>query len=311
MPVYILHENPAWLPAFGDALDAAGLGWEAWMLDGGTLDLDAAPPEGVFWSRMSASAATRGHDRAIAHTRAVLDWLEAYGRRVVNGRTALELEVSKAAQHLALQAAGIATPRSVAVVGDDPATLIGAAAPVPAPLVVKPNRGGTGWGVQWLPDHAALAQAAHAGTLAASPDGVRLVQEYVDAPAGRITRVELVGGRFVYAVDVDTSSGFELCPADACRPGDGGSLFSLRADVDPQLVSQYETFALEHGLEVVAFEHVESPDGRRLTYDINTNTNYSPDIEAVAPRSGPGQVARLLADLLHADHAPAPSSAAR
>ena len=302
MGIHVLHENPAWLPTFGAALDAEGLPWEEWMLDGGAIDLDGAPPEGVFWSRMSASAATRGHDRAIAHTRAVLDWLEAHGRRVVNGRHALELEVSKAAQHLALRAAGIAVPRGVAVAGDDPVDLIGAAAAVPAPLVVKPNRGGTGWGVQWLPDHAALAAAAEAGTLAASPDGVRLVQEYVDAPTDRITRVELVGGEFVYAVDVDTSSGFELCPADACRP-DGGSLFELRTEVDLQLIARYEAFAVRHGLEVVAFEHVEARDGRCLTYDINTNTNYNPDVEAVAPRSGPREVARLLGRLLHSEQA--------
>ena len=34
-----------------------------------------------------------------------------------------------------------------------------------------------------------------------------------------ITRAEFVGGRFLYAVEVDTSSGFELCPADACTVG--------------------------------------------------------------------------------------------
>jgi hypothetical protein len=27
-----------------------------------------------------------------------------------------------------------------------------------------------------------------------------------------ITRAEFVGGKFIYAVEVDTSGGFELCP---------------------------------------------------------------------------------------------------
>ena len=47
-------------------------------------------------------------------------------------------------------------------------------------------------------------------------DGVALVQEYIAAPAPFITRAEFIGGRFLYAVRVDTSLGFELCPADAC-----------------------------------------------------------------------------------------------
>ena len=52
----------------------------------GELDLDDAPPPGVFWSRMSASSHTRGHGVSKDHTRAVLAWLEGAGRRVVNGR---------------------------------------------------------------------------------------------------------------------------------------------------------------------------------------------------------------------------------
>ena len=47
-----------------------------------------------------------------------------------------------------------------------------------------------------------------------------LVQEYVAAPEPFITRAEFVGGRFLYALRVDTSEGFELCPADICTvPG--------------------------------------------------------------------------------------------
>ena len=29
-----------------------------------------------------------------------------------------------------------------------------------------------------------------------------------------------------------------------------------------------------------------------MTYDVNTNTNYNPEVEAAAPRSGPRQIAR-------------------
>lgn len=313
MSVHILHENPAWLAPFTEALRAEGVACREWFLDGGWLDLGDAPPQGVFWSRMSASAGTRGHDRAIAHTRTVLDWLEAHGRRVVGGRRALELEVSKAAQHVALRAAGIATPRSVAVASDDPAELRAAAAAVPAPLVVKPNRGGTGWGVVAVDDHVALADAAAERALPASPDGVRLIQERVSAPSPRITRVEIVGGRVLYAVDVDTSAGFELCPADACR-ADGGSLFTLADEPDAALVARYEAFAAAHGLEIVAFEYIEASDGRLLTYDINTNTNYNPDVERVAPRSGVREVARFLARELTAIEAAereGPAGAAR
>nr|MBA2468421.1 alpha-L-glutamate ligase [Chloroflexia bacterium] len=29
-------------------------------------------------------------------------------------------------------------------------------------------------------------------------------------------------------------------------------------------------------------------------YDVNTNTNYNPDVERIAPKSGPGEIARYL-----------------
>ena len=35
-----------------------------------------------------------------------------------------------------------------------------------------------------------------------------------------ITRVEFVGGKFLYAVRVDTTLGFELCPSDVCDASD-------------------------------------------------------------------------------------------
>src|SRR5450432_2516134 len=110
-----MHENPDWYAPVGAALDAASVPHEQWLLGDRMLDLDEEPPEGVFWSRMSASSHTRGHRYAKDQTRGVLTWLERSGRRVVNGRRALELEVSKVDQLVALRAAGFDVPRTIAV----------------------------------------------------------------------------------------------------------------------------------------------------------------------------------------------------
>ena len=105
--IYALHENPEWFPPFARAFEAEGVHVEEWLLTDGVLDLDSAPPEGVFWSRISASAHTRDHHLSKDYTRAVLSWLEAHGRRTVNGRRVLELEMSKVDQLTRLRAAGI------------------------------------------------------------------------------------------------------------------------------------------------------------------------------------------------------------
>ena len=68
--------------------------------------------------------------------------------------------------------------------------------------------------------------------------------------------------------------------------------------VDHPIVGRYLDFARGHGIEIAGFEFIETGDGRLVTYDVNTNTNYNPAVEAVAPRSGPGLAARFLGGLL-------------
>jgi D-alanine-D-alanine ligase-like ATP-grasp enzyme len=296
--VHVLHENPDWMPPFAAAFAAEGVDWDETLVTGGSLDLTAEPPPGLWWSRMSASAHTRGHTAAAEHARALLDLLEAYGRRVVNGRAVLDLELSKVRQLALLRAAGVAVPRTIAVVGDRPDDLLAAAAAIGPPVVVKPNRGGKGLGVTRFDSVDELAAALPA--LDEPVDGVLLVQEYVEPSRPRITRAEIVGGELVYAITADTErGGFQLCPADACAvDGTPASLFALRTEPLPAgLADAYESFARWHGLEVAGFEFIETADGRAVTYDVNTNTNYNPDVEAVAPRSAARAVARYLGTL--------------
>jgi glutathione synthase/RimK-type ligase-like ATP-grasp enzyme len=133
----------------------------------------------------------------------------------VNDSRALRLEVSKVAQYEALGAFKVRTPETFAVVGKqnipDAATKLG------YPLILKHNRGGKGLGVRLFLSRAALNEHLASPAFEEPVDGITLVQRYIQAPEPFITRLEFVGGRFLYAVRVDTSHGFELCPADACQ----------------------------------------------------------------------------------------------
>src|SRR3546814_203480 len=167
---------------------------------------------------MSASSHTRDHRYAPEYTAAVLAWLESHGRRVVNNGRALQLEVSKVAQYAALSNYGIRTPRTIAAVGKR--NIIDAAGRMPGSFITKHNRAGKGLGVQLFHSVKALEDYVNGEAFEPSIDGITLIQEYIRAPEPYITRVEFVGGKFLYAVRVDTSLGFELCPADVCQVGD-------------------------------------------------------------------------------------------
>ena len=311
--IYALHENPEWFPPFARAFEAEGLQVEEWLLTDGVLDLDAVPPEGIFWSRISASSHTREHGLSKDYARAVLSWLEAHGRRTVNGRRILELEMSKVDQLTALRAAGIDTPRTVAAIGRD--AILAAAKEFPAPFITKHNQGGKGLGVRKFESHGELADYVAGPEFEEPADGITLIQEYIEAAEPIITRVEIVGGEFIYAITADTArGGFQLCPADACAidpstgkpimppgatiaPDEDTQLFSLREDFDHPIIGKYLDFVRRTGLEVCGIEFMETADGRILTYDVNTNTNYNAAIEAAAPRSAPRALAQYLKGL--------------
>ena len=295
--IHIIHENDAWTQPLFEALDARGLDYEPWHLAEGRVEWDAVPPEGVFYNRMSASSHTRDHRFAPELTRHVLAWLEAHGRRVINDSRAVNLEIDKLAQYAALNRAGITTPRTIGAVGRR--SVLAAAQDLGAwPLILKPNRGGAGAGVQLIESadqlEAVLLDPATAWPL----DGTWLVQSYIRAQEPCITRCEFVGGRFLYAVRVDTSDGFELCPADACALPSGREKFEIIDGFNDPLIQRCERFLAANGIEVAGIEFVRTPEGEAITYDVNTNTNYNTVAERKVGISGMGRVADFLGQAL-------------
>jgi len=295
--IYVLHENPAWLPPLAEALDATGADWEDWSLVERAVDFSVAPPEGVFYNRMSASSHTRGHRFSAELTSVVLSWLTQYGRRVVNGPGALDLEISKMRQYAALARAGVRTPHTVAVVGESKLVDAARAGFGEGRFILKPNRGGKGLSVRLFENAEALAEHIASPDFEAPLDGVHLLQEYIEAPEPIITRAEFVGGRFLYAVEVDTSNGFELCPADVCAvPGSARPAFKVVEQIDPELRRRLESFLSRSGIEIAGIEFAIDAAGRQLVYDVNTNTNYNAEAEAAAEVkvTGMGAIARFL-----------------
>ncbi|MBA8990903.1 hypothetical protein FHW23_002168 [Curtobacterium pusillum] len=319
--VYVIHENPEWFPPLAAAFEAEGVPVEEILLTEGQIDLGAEPAPGVYWSRMSASSHTRGHEHSKEYTRAVLGWLERAGRQVVGGSHVLELEVSKVAQHGLLAGAGFDVPRTTAVFGTT--TLKQAAADFTGgrdvPFITKHNQGGKGLGVRRFDSLAEFGAYVDSPEFEEPVDGITLLQEYLTAREPFITRVEFVGGEFVYAVRVDTSAGsFELCPADACEipqviagavcdvPGTSRpNAFEVRTEVTAEhpLVQQLRTFLADQRIQIAGVEFMETTDGRTVVYDINTNTNYNPAVEETAPASGPRSIARYLGGLLETQYA--------
>jgi hypothetical protein len=284
-------------------LEELQLPYEQWFLSEGTVDLTVEPPEGIFYSRMSASSHTRDHIYAPELTSAVLAWLERHGRRVLNGSSALRLELSKVKQYMELEKYGIKTPKTIAAVGKKQIVKAAEKLGVSA-FITKHNRAGKGLGVQLFHSVDALGNYVESDAFEKPRDGVTLVQEYIESPEHSITRCEFVGGKFVYAVRVDTSEGFELCPADACQVGDLFCPAGEEVEEKPKfqiidgfcepIIQKYEELLRGNGIQVAGIEFIRNAAGEIYTYDINTNTNYNSDAEAAAGKYGMLELAKYL-----------------
>jgi glutathione synthase/RimK-type ligase-like ATP-grasp enzyme len=300
MTAYILYENDVWLPPLTAALEAEGVPFELVYTEGGVIDIAAEPPEGVFINRMSPSSHTRGHQGGVQYVREYLTYLEAHGRRVINGSRAFELEVSKVKQDIALRKAGILTPKTIGVIGRE--NLLAAAARMPAPFITKHNQGGKGLGIQLFRDHNAFETFVADGELEDDPGGIFLVQQYIEPPQPFITRVEIVDGEFQYAIASNTEDGFQLCPAQVCQVDDlfcpvgETSKFRLREEItaDTPVVKQLIALMADYDIDAAGIEFVEDADGNRYVYDINGTTNYNVDVEEAHGHSGMRAIARMV-----------------
>ncbi|MGR9047297.1 ATP-grasp domain-containing protein [Halobacillus faecis] len=306
--IYILHENDEWTDHLTERLEELNLPYELWHLDQGTLDLTSEPPEGIFYNRISASSHTRNHRYAPEFTEAVLAWLERHDRTIVNGSRALRLEVSKVNQYMALNQADIRTPKTITAVGKE--NILDAARQLDMEsFITKHNRAGKGQGVQLFHSTEALREYLDSESFEEPVDGITLIQQYIEAPEPYIVRHEFVGGKFVYGVKVDTSEGFELCPADACsieelycptdaEPQTPKAKFEVLENYRPSIVDDYEKFLAENNIDVAGIEAIQDKEGRFYTYDVNTNTNYNSDAEAKAGTYGMLELAKYLGGLL-------------
>jgi pyruvate carboxylase len=289
LPLAVYYEHPEWFRPLFAELDRRSI--QYLRIDAGCHVYDATATDrkyALFFNRMSASAYLRGNAQGIFFTRDYLAHLERIGTRVINGCKAFSFEISKAAQLALLHSLGLATPRSRIV--NCAIQAVSAAQEIGFPVIIKPNIGGRGAGIMRFDSAPALERAAAAGEIDFGIDSTALVQEFLPVRGGHITRVETLGGKFLYAIKVYTSGeNFNLCPAEICRTEDDGSAANTTVLVDapkaglkvegytpPQeLIDAAEKIVSAAQIEAGSVEYiVDDRDGVVVYYDINALSNF-------------------------------------
>ncbi len=289
----VLYEHPAWFERLFAELDRRGTPYQKLLSPQHFFDPgDISAYFSVLFNRMSPSAHNREHGSGIFHTLAYVGDLELRGVRVINGAKAFQHEVSKALQLSLLRSLGHPFPKSRVI--HNPATAVAASDGLRFPIVVKPNVGGSGAGVVRFNSREELAEAAATGKINLGFDHVGLVQEFIPARGGHITRVETLAGKFLYAINVHTTGEtFDLCPADICQTSRGESLnacvieaskagLKVEAYQPPTtVISAVEEIVQAAGIDVGGIEYIiDDRDGQLYYYDVNALSNFVAD----APR---------------------------
>src|SRR6266852_5373728 len=230
--IAIYYEHPDWFRPLFAELDRRGTAYLAIDAARHQYDPDDTQSEyALLFNRMSPSAYLRGHGQGIFYTLNYLEHLERSGVRVINNRAAFTFETSKALQLSLLASLGLPYPRARVI--NHPSLAVAAARSLRFPIVVKANIGGSGACVVLYESLDSLERAAEAGTIDLGIDQTALVQEFVPARGGHITRVETLGGKYLYGIKVfTTGESFNLCPADICQRSDGVELVRSACPID-------------------------------------------------------------------------------
>ena len=293
LPIAIYYEQPNWFKPLFAELDRRAIPYA--KLDAVTHSYAPSdrPEEqySLVFNRMSPSAWNRDNGDQIFYTLGFLEHLESRGVRVINGAEAYRSELSKASQLSLLERLGLPYPKSTVIHRASQAAA--AAGGLRWPVVVKPNIGGSGSGVLRFDSAEELDRAAKRGELVLGMDSTALVQEFIPARGQCIVRVEVLNGRFLYAIKVHiTGETFDLCPADICRTTAGVELNRAACAIDApksgirvegfqpeaEVIAEVETIMRACNIDIGGVEYiVDDRDGARLYYDVNALSNFVAD----------------------------------
>ena len=289
----VIHEHPEWQKPLFAALDGRGIAYAPFDLKHAAFSNIETPAAKVYFNQASPSAYVRGNTRAVPLALAYMRTLERLGVRVLNGADVFALELSKSAQATLLRTMNIDTPWSITF--NDATALRAYENQIRWPAILKPDQGGSGARIHVVESLAEVESIFVADPSIWLPDNLFLLQEYLPHdPEQGIVRLEFLGGELLYAMRVKTHGRFNLCPSPVCNPDDGDGAcevpavqvaappveFYAYADVPREAVDTAARIVRAARLDVGGIEYLETPDGRRVFYDINANSNLRPSVAA-------------------------------
>ncbi|MEN8869366.1 MAG: hypothetical protein ABF380_00885 [Akkermansiaceae bacterium] len=284
----VLFENEEWQQPLFDVLDRRGISYSGFDLKSAAFNGGDLPQAKLYFNQASPSAYVRGRPRVVPFTLALLKNLEIQGAKIINGYNIFAFELSKSAQIAKLNLLGIDHPRSIMF---NDVLALETRDDLSFPAMLKPEQGGSGARMHKVESLGELHDLLTNQPGLWEPDQLFLLQEYLPHdPEVGIVRMEFLGDDLLYAMRVVTHGRYNLCPSEACNPAeseDGGACalpivgevkaapveFHPFPELPSDALEAAQKIVRNAGMDVAGIEYLETPDGRRVFYDINANSN--------------------------------------
>jgi [lysine-biosynthesis-protein LysW]---L-2-aminoadipate ligase len=199
--------------------------------------------------------------------------LASTGARVINSAEATEVCGDKWRTTMALQAAGLPTPRTA--LGLTPQAALAALETVGYPALIKPLVGSWGRLITRLPDRAAAEGLfEYVAALPGPQSHLGYVQELIDMP-GRDIRAIVVGGDVLGAV-------YRIGETWRANVALGGR--TQPCEVTPEITKLSIDAAAAVGADIAGVDLIEDRDGRLLVLEVNHRVEFAGFQSALADR---------------------------
>jgi len=282
-PIGVLDEHPDWLNPLYAVFDERGIPFKKINIETFSYNPQSKDCLPFYINRLSPSALNRGHESAFAFTLDYIIHLESLGARVVNGSHTVLIETSKAKQASILSALNISQPKTIVL--NNITQIKKYISEFQFPVLVKPNCGGSGAGIQKFNTPNELKFSLEKDKIEIPLNQLFILQEFIQPKNGNIVRMETINGKLAYAMKVFTDGSFNLCPSDGCdtdrsKPtteelgycpstSDTDVRFELYKNPPSDVVKAVEKIVAYAEMECGGIEYVVGEDGRWYIYDIN------------------------------------------
>lgn len=265
--VEIIYENKENLLFFEKALAEITVPYRLNNIQNLKLDLNQPPDDIVFLNRVSPALSDDKEGSAFIKCEQYLDYLAAYNRKVINDHRTVNYEISYIEKIKLFKRHGLAYPQTIFSSEID--ELEKMAHSMPMPFILKDNQFVDGYNRAIFENNKNLEEYLYSDNFALIPNGILVLQEYIRTNENKITRVEIINGKFVYA--------YQIIAED-----DKNDVFEYLPDFEHQLIDKYISIAKSSGYDMVGFEFVEAKNKAIYTLDICGASLYNQTIESAS-----------------------------